>query len=129
MTEDVSTLLIHPELSRLQPIAAFVQAYPPQEPYKTVLAHTVYLRPRRRLTILVEHTGDIGYGHSRNEAMAEAGVNSNEEDSREFAKSIMESIGEHMSLRNMRDLSAAINQSIAEVESRRRPPAFVETVL
>lgn len=129
MSESDSTQLIPIDVLNLQPMASFVQAHPPKEPYTTIQMHTLYLRPRRRLTILVEHTRDIGYGEWRNEAMAEAGLHANEEDSREFASSVVESIGEHMSLRNMRDLSAALKQRIAEVESRRRPPAFVETTL
>jgi hypothetical protein len=76
----------HPEWGRWRPCN-------PDEPLQEL-----YLNPWSRFHIYHEHHSEPGFGMERQDLANEQNVDISDRDAREFAKSFLETIGDHMSI-------------------------------
>ncbi len=99
-------------------------ANPPQEGWRKAggseaADKVIHLHPHVKFTIRIEIANDIAYGLDRDDALAELGVFGSELDSQNFAQSLLESIQDHLSIRNLKHLSDVFEKALAEEEAHR----------
>lgn len=109
-----------PSLEELTALPVYVDKFPPSEPFWVRSEKVVYSHSFERFRIILERTSDIGYGLWREGKLAEHGKHGADMDSKAFAKNLVESIADHLSIRNLHHLKAAIEVELLEQENSRR---------
>ncbi len=109
---------------RLLPLDQFVKDHPPRDEgdgaWRERETYTLYLQPAVRVRLAVDRATDVGYGLWRDEALADAGVYAAEADSLAFAQQLNATLGENLSLRNLRDIVQVFSQALQDGEARRQ---------
>lgn len=112
--------MTHPLLD----IAQFVKDHPPRDygegQWRERESHELFLHPHVRVRLAIDQAADIGFGLWRDDQLAEAGVYAADEDSLAFAKRLNETLGDHLSIRNLQHLVAVLSAALDEAESRRQ---------
>ncbi len=112
--------MTHPLLD----IAQFVKDHPPRDygegQWREREQHELFLHPGVRIRLGIDQARDLGFGLWRDEQLAEAGIYAANEDSLAFAKRLDETLGQHLSIRNLQHLVGVLTDSLNEAEARRQ---------
>ncbi len=113
-----------PDPLKLLSLDQFVKDHPPRDAgqgaWRERETHTLYLQPAVRVRLAVDRATDVGYGLWRDEALADAGVYAAEADSLAFAQQLNATLGESLSLRNLRDIVQVFSQALQDGEAHRQ---------
>jgi hypothetical protein len=105
-------------LEDLKCLTRYAQLRPPREPFEAKHRMQVFQHPHVRWELVVERTGDIGYGLAREDSLGAHGIFGAELDAESFAKNLWEAVGDHLSLREAERLLEVLTADVAARRER-----------
>src|SRR4051812_25755479 len=98
--------------------------YPPRDhgdgPWRERENHELFLRATTRVRLSIDCASDIGHGLWRDEKLGEAGIYAGDADSLAFAERLNDTLGQHLSIRNLEHLVQVFARQLAESELERQ---------
>ena len=112
--------MTHPLLDLNQ----FTTDYPPRDhgdgAWRERESHELFLKPTTRVRLSIDRASDLGQGLWRDEKLAEAGIFASDADSLAFAERLNDTLGQHLSIRNLEHLVQVFARQLAESELERQ---------